>query len=203
MFLMLHNLTIDKKLFNDLIDDFATEYKNTGASKSIKLFIVGGCAIMMNFSYRLSTIDVDAFFTNNEKIDIAIKKVSLKRNIPEDWLNKEFINTHSYSEKIPEASKEKMSYFNGLVKVYVVQPKYLIAMKLKSSRPTGGDLDDVIKMIYEGRINHTIESYEEIIKAYDFLYESRNNTYDFFFNKAKEAFDTPIEEVKYLLDRYY
>ena len=92
--------------------------------------------------------------------------------------------------------------YNEIIVVYSLEPKYLIAMKLKSSRPTGGDLDDVIKMIYELRFKGTEITYETIIEAYKELYADFSNTYDYFLEKAKEAFETPIEDFEYLFKKY-
>ena len=69
-------------------------------------------------------------------------------------------------------------------------------MKLKSSRPEGGDMDDIIKMIYETRLNYEPLKYEDIIDAYKELYDNFDNTYDFFLEKAKDAFEAPLEDIE-------
>ena len=62
-------------------------------------------------------------------------------------------------------------------------------MKLKSSRPTGGDLDDVVYMIYELRYKNIGIEYKDVIDAYKTLYDDFSNTYDYFLKKAEEAFN--------------
>ena len=70
-----------------------------------------------------------------------------------------------------------------------------------SSRPTGDDLDDIIKMIYESRYRNDPLTYEDVIKTYKELYSDFSNTYDYFLVKAKEAFETPKEDFEYLFKR--
>ncbi len=69
-------------------------------------------------------------------------------------------------------------------------------MKIKSSRPTGGDLGDITKMIYELRIKKESCSYDDVIKAYKYLYTDFSNTYDYFLKKTKEAFEIPLEDIE-------
>ena len=69
-------------------------------------------------------------------------------------------------------------------------------MKFKSSRPGGGDLDDIVKMIYELKLEKVQLSYDDVIEAYKELYENFDNTYDYFLKKTKEAFEAPIEDIK-------
>ena len=154
---------------------------------------------MLSFDYRMSTIDVDALFNNDEKTKTAIVNTAKKLNLPDNWLNDDFVNTPSYSEKLKSKAKV-YSTFSNIVKVYLLEPKYLIAMKLKSSRPTGGDLDDIIKMIYEMRYKKIPITYEEVLEAYKELYNDFSNTYGYFLEKAKAAFDSPVEDFAYLFE---
>lgn len=177
------------------------EYIKLGGTQPINIYLVGGAAIVLNFEYRLSTIDIDALFIDNQTLKKAVDNISKEMNLPADWLNDDFINTPSYSNEIIEKSKLHSKYL-GVLFVYTLEPKYMIAMKLKSSRPTSGDLDDIIKMIYELRFKEVPISYEEIIDAYKELYSDFSNTYDYFLREAKEAFETPVEDFEYLFKKY-
>lgn len=195
---MLHNQLLTKNSIDEIFDCFA---KNYDGKDPLNVFLVGGGAIMIHFDFRQSTIDLDAFFKTNNLVEIAINKVAEEKGLPKDWLNQDFINTPSYSPKINEVSKLYKA-FNNVVFVYCLEPVYLIAMKLKSSRPTGGDLDDIIKMIYELRYKSISISYEEVINAYQYLYTDFSNTYDYFLEKTKEAFNTPLEEIEIILGKH-
>ena len=194
MFSMLHSALLDKNKLDDIFSFLADEYKKTGSKETINIYVVGGAAIVINFTYRLSTIDVDALYELDPNFEKAKEAVKNKYKLNSDWLNNDFISTPSYSPKIVEYSNLFKSYSN-LINIYVLEPKYLIAMKLKSSRPTGGDLDDIIKMIYELRLNNKKITFDEIISAYKDLYSSFDNTYDYFINKTIEAFETPLEDI--------
>ena len=76
-----------------------------------------------------------------------------------------------------------------------------LATKLKSSRPTGGDLDDIIMMIYELRYKKDQITYDDVIEAYKYLYTDFSNTYDYFLQKTNEAFEVPIEDFEHLLKK--
>ncbi len=201
MFLMLHNCLFKKEDIDQVFEKLASEYIELGGTKRVEIYLVGGAAIVSNFDYRMSTIDIDALFKDNYILETAIQNIAKKDNLPADWLNKDFVKTPSYSPKIIEKAAMRTVY-NEIIVVYSLEPKYLIAMKLKSSRPTGGDLDDIIKMIYELRFKGAEITYEKIIEAYKELYSDFSNTYDYFLEKAKEAFETPIEDFEYLFKKY-
>ena len=72
-------------------------------------------------------------------------------------------------------------------------------MKIKSSRPEGGDIDDIIKMIYETRLNNKKLTYNEVIDAYKELYNDFTNTYESTLYRAKEAFEVPLEDIECII----
>jgi len=191
---------IKKENIDIIFTSLADQYKKAGGTEKISIFIVGGAAIVINFNYRYSTIDIDALYKENKLIEESIKAVAKSLELPIDWLNHDFEKTPSYSPALLKKSILYKEYLN-LIIVYTLEPKYLIAMKLKSSRPTGGDLDDIIKMIYESRYRNDPLTYEDVIKAYKELYSDFSNTYDYFLIKAKEAFETPKEDFEYLFKR--
>ena len=200
MFSMLHSASLNKNNLDDIFDCFASQLEKNHCSNVINIYLVGGGAIMLNFDYRLSTIDFDALYENNKVVQEAINNTAIKKNLPKDWLNQDFVSTPSYSPKIIELSVLRCSYRN-LVFVYTLEPVYLIAMKLKSSRPTGGDLDDIIKMIYELRLNGSDLTYRKVLDAYQTLYKDSSNTIPYFFEKAKLAFEAPEDEMNTVLGK--
>lgn len=198
---MLHSKIIRRDDIDIIFDALADEYLKLNGEDIFDVYLVGGAAIVLNFEYRASTIDIDACFKNNQQINQAIDEVSKRLDLPKDWLNCDFMATPSYSPVIVNKAKLYKA-FRKVIKVHLLEPKYLIAMKLKSSRPTGGDLDDVIRMIYELRYKNIPISYEEIINAYKELYLDFSNTYDYFLKKTRDTFDTPMEDFEYLFKKY-
>ena len=198
---MLRSKLIKKENIDFIFKTLTKEYLRLNGSKRVDIYMVGGAAIVLSFEYRASTIDIDAFYTDNHILELAIENTSKELNLPNDWLNKDFTNTPSYSPKIKEKANLYASYFD-IVFIYTLEPKYLIAMKLKSSRPTGGDLDDIIKMIYELRYKGEKITYEEVLEAYKEMYSHFSNTYNYFLEEAKKAFETPVEDFEFMFKRY-
>ena len=196
---MLHSKLITRNDIDIIFQTLADNYEKLGGSKIVNIYLVGGAAIVLGFNYRMSTIDIDAYFTDNETLMQAIEVTGKEKGLANHWLNYDFINTPSYSKNIIEKSKMH-SQFGRYINVFKLETKYLIAMKLKSSRPTGGDLDDIIKMIYETRLNKINLTYDDVIKAYEELYTNFDNTYDYFFKKTKEAFETPLEDIELIFN---
>ena len=143
-------------------------------------------------------MDVDALFNTNGILKTAIEKTANKLHLLHDWLNSDFVSTPSYSKEIINKAILYKEY-GKYIYVYHLETKYLIAMKLKSSRPEGGDLEDIVKMIYETRLNREELTYDDIIKAYEELYNSFDNTYEYFLRKTKESFETPLEDVELIM----
>ena len=197
---MLHNNLIKREDIEKIFKELAIEYERKGGNQPVNIYLVGGAAIMLDFDYRMSTIDIDALYKGNEFLNAAIQEVAVKAKLPVDWLNDNVVATPSYSNKLTNKSKYFSKYGKYLT-VFSLEPKYLIAMKLKSSRPTGGDLDDVLMMIYELRYKNIPITYEEIIESYKQLYKDFSNTYDYFLSKAKEAFEVPISDFEHLFKK--
>ena len=197
---MLHSVLLNKENLDDIFDCFANHLEKINPARTINVYLVGGGAIMLNFDYRSSTIDFDALFENDKAVLTAIKNTAIEKKLPKDWLNQDFISTPSYSYKITELSVLYRSYKNKVF-LFILEPIYLIAMKLKSSRPTGGDLDDIIKMIYELRLSGSDITYEKVLEAYQTLYKDFSNTIPYFLEKTKYAFETPKDEMNVVLGR--
>ena len=94
MFLMLHSIVLNKTNISEIFSLLADEYKKAGGEKQINIYIVGGAAIVIIFDYRLSTMDIDAFFYNDLFLNKAKDVVKEKMNLPNDWLNSNFVQTH-------------------------------------------------------------------------------------------------------------
>lgn len=196
---MLLNFPFNKQSFDDVFNYFAAKCIKHGIKGPINLYVVGGASIVMSFEYRKSTIDIDAYYENSEELKLIIAEISKELEIPSDWINNEFVKTPSYSPKIMETAKLRSNY-QDMIYVYTLDPEYIIAMKLKSSRPTGGDMRDITYMVYELRLSGSDITYEKVMEAYDYLYDNDHSyTYEFFFDKTKEAFNVSIQDIKDML----
>ena len=63
---MLHNTLINKQDIDNLFCALANEYESLGGKNDINIYLVGGASIILNFDYRMSTIDIDALFKTDE-----------------------------------------------------------------------------------------------------------------------------------------
>lgn len=198
MSIMLHNSLINKENFDAIFQKLATTYETLGGNEKISIYLVGGTAIVLNFTYRQSTLDVDALFNTNNVLAKAIEIIGKEFHLTDDWLNSDFVKTPSYSNKIVQKASIYKKYGKYIL-IYCLETKYLLAMKIKSSRPEGGDIDDIIKMIYETRLNNIGLTYDEVINAYKELYNDFTNTYGSTLNRAKEAFEVPLEDIECII----
>ena len=166
----------DNKVFNKsnldhYLFEFAKAYRKLAGRKApkIEIILIGGAAIVENYSFRNETLDVDALLPPSSIINEAIINVAEMNDLPRDWLNSDFINTASYSPKLVQYS-EYYKTFCGVLDVRTVKAEYLVAMKLCSGRRYKHDLSDVIGVLLEHRRNHNDITYTMVDRAVTDLY---------------------------------
>lgn len=153
--------TLNKSNIDFFLKELSKEIKKEyGRHANVELLIAGGAAIMMNYSFRDSTTDIDAIVSSQMSIKDAINRVGDKYDLPNGWLNSDFKQTTSYSPKIVAHSKFYKT-FNQVLNVRIIEPEYLIAMKLKSNRQYKYDVSDIVGIIKEQKNL----SFEKIINA--------------------------------------
>ena len=111
------------------------ELKKLGMNGEILL--TGEAAMCLVHSARDMTKDVDALYEPKSEINRLVMKIAEQEGLPEDWLNdgvKGFV--------IANAPSEEFMVLDGL-KITVVTPEYLLAMKLMSVRYGEKDADDI------------------------------------------------------------
>lgn len=110
-----------------------------GVTGEICLF--GGTAMMLAYTARITTKDVDALFQPATTIRAIARRVAEEQHLPLDWLNdgvKGFISSRH------EATAGNLPQFSHL-RVTMPVPEYLLAMKCMAARIAGaaGDHSDV------------------------------------------------------------
>ena len=113
-----------------------------------EIILIGGAAILANYGFREMTTDVDAVIHAVSSMKEAVNHVGDKYNLPNGWLNADFMKTDSYSSKLDQYSVYYREFSNVLT-VRTVSAEYLIAMKLCSGRKYKKDLSDVIGILAE------------------------------------------------------
>ena len=112
-----------------------------------EIAIYGGSAILFQFDWRKTSIDVDARVTSERNHGIiidAVHEAAKQLNLPRSWLNE---NVAAYTRR-GEAEADRIAV--GLypsperfgLRVTAAKPEYLLAMKLKAlERVTADDRD--------------------------------------------------------------
>lgn len=143
--------------------------KEFGRSTKLELVVVGGASILLNYNFRNSTTDIDAYMTTGGSIKDAITRVADQCNISPHWINSDFVKTSSYSHKLAEVSKY-YNTFHQVLEVRTVQAEHLIAMKLESLRAYKHDKSDIVGILQVCKNNGNEITIEKIAKAYRKLY---------------------------------
>ncbi len=152
------------------LKELAKEFKKqNGKGMPAEIILVGGAAILTNYGFRNMTTDVDAVIRATSSMKDAINIVRDKFDLPNGWLNADFMMTGSYSPKLIQFSKYYKK-FSGVLEVRTISAEYLVAMKLRAGRRYKNDLSDVIGILAEHEKNNMPLSLEKIDKAVNDLY---------------------------------
>lgn len=122
--------------------------KQNGKGATAEIVLVGGAAILVNYGFRDMTTDIDAVIHASSSMKDAINQIGDQYNLPNGWLNADFVRTTSYTSKLDEFSKHYKT-FSGVLQVRSISAEYLIAMKLKSGRKYKNDLSDIVGILAE------------------------------------------------------
>lgn len=161
-----------KENLNTYLKELGKEYKKiNGKNMPAEIILIGGAAILANYGFREMTTDVDAIIHAVSSMKEAVNKVSDKYNLPNGWLNADFMKTDSYSSKLDQYSVYYKEFSNVLT-VRTVSAEYLIAMKLCSGRKYKKDLSDIIGILAEHEKRGEPITMERIDKAVTDLYGS-------------------------------
>lgn len=124
--------------------------------RSLRIIVAGGY-ILDRLNLR-QTFDVDAFFENTPELQAALERVSEKLNVGggETWLNTSISSMNAIPPQ--DAIAETLLFDN--LQVDMVDPVYVIGMKLESGRET--DLEDVGLLISHLKEQDPIELLNKI-----------------------------------------
>lgn len=156
------------------IKSLATEFRKRNRSiPHVELIIVGGGSILLNYDFRDTTTDIDAFSTADNAIREAAASIAGRMNLHPEWINNDFLETSSFSVKLREVSQRFSLLNNGTFDVRTVRSEYLIAMKLNSNRIYKNDFSDVIGVLMSEKSEGNNITPEKIFHAYHYLYEDQ------------------------------
>ena len=146
---------IEKQFTKADIDHYlgllAKEYKRRNRkSRHVELILVGGASIILNYGFRDVTTDIDAVILADSVMKEAINAVAEKENIPDGWLNADFMKSESYSGALVLNSTYYRT-FSNIMEVRTVRAEYLLAMKLVSGRNYKRDMSDIVGILEASR----------------------------------------------------
>ena len=151
------------------LKEIAKELKKRYRGAEAEIILVGGASIIVNYSFRHSSYDIDAMYSAPSIMKEVINAVGDRQGLPNGWLNDDFKKTASYSDKIVQYS-EYYKTFSNVLSVRTVRAEYLIAMKLVSGRQYKKDLSDIAGIVYEQSLLGKPITYEMIDTAVKNLY---------------------------------
>ena len=168
---MLHN-DIQKEMIDMYLKELAKEFKRiTGRKTSAEIIIVGGGSVLLNYDFRMNSVDVDAFNTYDSAIKDAAKLVADKYNLSQQWLNDDFKKTPSYSPRLRQYSSYYKT-FSYVLEIRTISREYLVAMKMVSGRKYKNDLSDILGILYYHYKSNDEITYQQIEKAVVDLYSN-------------------------------
>lgn len=179
------------------LKELAKEFKRiTGRKTSAEIIIVGGGSVLLNYDFRMNSVDVDAFNTYESAIKDAAKLVADKYNLSQQWLNDDFKKTPSYSPRLRQYSSYYKT-FSNVLEIRTINREYLVAMKMVSGRKYKNDLSDILGILYYHYKNNDEITYRQIEKAVENLY----GKFDRIKGDVEEFVKTAVEN-KTFIDGY-
>lgn len=143
--------TLTREQILAALEALSDELGNQGVTGEICLF--GGTVMVLGFTARLTTKDVDALFEPAQTIRELARRIAEARSLPTDWLNdgvKGFVSTRH------ETIAGNLPQFPHL-RLTMPVPEYLLAMKCMAARIGGttdepSDVTDIIFLIRHLRL---------------------------------------------------
>lgn len=166
--------TFNKENLDLYLKELGKEYRKLVRKKMpTEIILIGGAAILANYGFREMTTDVDAVIKAASSMKDAINRVGDKFNLPNGWLNADFMKTASYTPKLSAYSRPYKE-FSNVLQVRTISAEYLIAMKLKAGRKFKNDLSDIVGILAEHEKSGNPITLEMIRTAVTNLYGSWN-----------------------------
>lgn len=159
-------LTLTREQILTALEALSDELREQGIMGEICLF--GGTAMVLAFTARLTTKDVDAIFQPAGTIRALAHKIATRQDLPADWLNdgvKGFVSANF------ETTTGDLPQFPHL-RITMPVPEYLLAMKCMAARiasATGegpSDVSDIVFLIRHLRLKSSEEVLDLIGQYY-------------------------------------
>jgi hypothetical protein len=136
------------------------------ARKLAEIAVYGGAAIMLQFEVAFRTADVDVRVETGDHGALmeAAREVARRRGWRRSWLS-EAVTTYLGEPGGTTLFKSYPSDARAGLRVYVAQPDYLLAMKLRAMRVGSRDEDDAA-MLARATNSATFEVLMDLLRRY-------------------------------------
>ncbi|MCL2223003.1 MAG: DUF6036 family nucleotidyltransferase [Oscillospiraceae bacterium] len=143
------DFTFSKDEFDKYLMELGKEFRRlNGKDANAEIVLIGGASVVINYDFRNMTTDADALIYTDAAMKDAINRVRDAYNLPHGWLNEDFKNTDSYTEKLRSVSVYYRT-FSNILQIRTVAAEYLVAMKAMSGRQYKYDRSDIVGIIME------------------------------------------------------
>lgn len=186
-------VVLDKELLEQCFKELASLLRKGSRNNKLQceLIVVGGASIVLNYGFRLSTLDVDCTDKHKILMNDVVNKVAEKHHLSTSWINTDFMNSNSYSDKISQYSSYYKSYGNDTLIVRTIRDEYLLAMKVVSGRKYKNDYSDIYGIINYCNNHNKQITVELLNKAIVDLYESIEKANKDAYEFAKKVIENP------------
>ncbi|SDB26820.1 hypothetical protein SAMN02910317_01332 [Ruminococcaceae bacterium FB2012] len=169
---MLSDIAFTKDTLDLYLKELAKEFrKRNGKNTPAEVILIGGAAVVINYGFREMTYDMDAVINASSSMKEAINFVGDKFGLPNGWMNDDFKNTASYTDRIARFSTYYRT-FSNVVTFRTVTAEYLVAMKMRSGREYKYDRSDIIGVLWDQEKRGEPLTLERIKQAVVDLYDS-------------------------------
>ena len=125
-----HRIEFTKDNIDLYLREVAKAYRKlAGKDFPAEIVLIGGASILVNYDFRGMTTDMDALIHASSGMKEAINQVGDKFDLPNGWLNSDFMQTHSYTSKLYQYAVYYRTYANVLT-VRTIAAEYLIYLRL-------------------------------------------------------------------------
>jgi hypothetical protein len=147
------------------LSSLSDELGKQGVTGEVCLF--GGTVMVLAFTARLSTKDVDALFQPTPLIRDCARRIAEEQSLPADWLNdgvKGFVSSRH------ETTPGNLPQFPHL-RLTMPVPEYLLAMKCMAARLGGttgepSDVPDIVFLIRHLQLKSAADVLEIVAQYY-------------------------------------
>jgi hypothetical protein len=129
--------------------------------------LFGGTVMVLAFTARISTKDVDAVFQPTQLIREVVRTIAEHQRLPENWLND---GVKGYVSSRHQTTTGNLPQFANL-RLTMPVPEYLLAMKCMSARIGGApgeesDVPDIIFLIKHLHLNQSQQVLDIVAQYY-------------------------------------